>query len=136
VKSAAKAVVTEEETEFAEDRFHRKDASSSYLINQREQARKDKWDKHEKYACNLFILSKLTVRTLTTIVIIFFLVTVICREKAERANDPNVEYVDMDDFRCSFDRIVLRYGCVKISRYYVRHEVAGFPRRISCYLRA
>ena len=22
-----------------------------------------------------------------------------CREKAERQNDPNVEYVDMDDFR-------------------------------------
>jgi hypothetical protein len=49
-KPVAKAAVPEEETEFAEDRFHRKDASSSYLINQREQARKDKWDKHEKYA--------------------------------------------------------------------------------------
>jgi hypothetical protein len=47
-KPVVKTAVPEEETEFAEDRFHRKDASSSYLINQREQARKDKWDKHEK----------------------------------------------------------------------------------------
>lgn len=35
--------------EFPEDSFHRKDASSSYLINQREQGVKDKWAKHEKY---------------------------------------------------------------------------------------
>eukprot|EP01032_Pedospumella_encystans_P019887 gene19887-22601_t len=53
--------------ELPEDRFHKKDASSAYLINQREQAKKDKWTKHEQ-------------------------------EKKERANDPNVEYVDMDDF--------------------------------------
>lgn len=37
-----------EEAELPEDRFHKKDASSAYLINQREQAKKDKWDKHEK----------------------------------------------------------------------------------------
>jgi hypothetical protein len=47
--SAAAAAAPEEEQEFAEDRFHRKDASSSYLINQRDQAKKDKWAKHEKY---------------------------------------------------------------------------------------
>eukprot|EP01039_Chlorochromonas_danica_P010182 gene10182-11266_t len=57
-----------EEDELPEDRFHQKDAASSFLINQREQARKDKWAKHE-------------------------------REKAERANDPNVEYIEMEDFR-------------------------------------
>lgn len=51
-----------------EDRFHQKDASSTFLINQRDQARKDKWAKHEK-------------------------------EKAERVNDPNVEYVEMSDYR-------------------------------------
>eukprot|EP01038_Epipyxis_sp_PR26KG_P016231 gene16231-22090_t len=34
--------------EYAEDRFHQKDASSSFFINQREQAIKDKWDKYEK----------------------------------------------------------------------------------------
>lgn len=33
---------------FAEDSFHKKDAASSYLISQREQAIKDKWAKHEK----------------------------------------------------------------------------------------
>lgn len=38
-----------EAEEFPEDSFHRKDASSSYLINQREQGVKDKWAKHEKY---------------------------------------------------------------------------------------
>lgn len=38
----------EEEEELPEDRFHKKDAASSYLINQREQAVKDKWAKHEK----------------------------------------------------------------------------------------
>jgi len=37
-----------EEMELPEDRFHRKDAASSYLISQREQAKQDKWDKHEK----------------------------------------------------------------------------------------
>ena len=31
-----------------EERFHKKDAHSSFLINQREQAVKDKWDKHAK----------------------------------------------------------------------------------------
>jgi hypothetical protein len=34
--------------ELPEDRFHRKDAGSSFLINQREQSKKDKWDRHEK----------------------------------------------------------------------------------------
>lgn len=37
-----------EDTDLPEDRFHRKDAASSYIINQREQAIKDKWAKHEK----------------------------------------------------------------------------------------
>ena len=36
------------EEELPEDRFHKKDAGSSYLISQREQAVKDKWTKHEK----------------------------------------------------------------------------------------
>jgi len=43
-----------EEQELPEDRFHQKDATSSYLINQRDQAKKDKWDKHEKLV-DLFI---------------------------------------------------------------------------------
>jgi hypothetical protein len=34
--------------ELPEDRFHKKDAGSSFLISQREQAKKDKWDKYEK----------------------------------------------------------------------------------------
>lgn len=34
--------------ELPEDRFHKKDASSSYIINQREEALKSKWDKYEK----------------------------------------------------------------------------------------
>jgi hypothetical protein len=38
----------EEEEELPEDRFHKKDAASSYIISQREQAVKDKWAKHEK----------------------------------------------------------------------------------------
>lgn len=38
----------EEVEVFPEDRFHQKDASSTYLINQREQAKKDKWEKYEK----------------------------------------------------------------------------------------
>jgi hypothetical protein len=38
----------DDDIELPEDRFHRQDASSSYLINQREQAIKDKWAKHEK----------------------------------------------------------------------------------------
>ena len=31
-----------------EDNFHKKDAHSQYLLSQREQAAKEKWDKHEK----------------------------------------------------------------------------------------
>lgn len=58
----------EEEKELPEDRFHKKDASSQYLINQRDQAVKDKWDKHAK-------------------------------EKQERVDDPNVEYIDVHDFK-------------------------------------
>lgn len=33
------------------------------------------------------------------LIMLSFLYLAYCREKAERANDPNVEYVDMDDFR-------------------------------------
>ena len=49
-----------------------------------------------------------------------------CREKADRANDPNVEYVDMDDFRPGG-----KYGpqsdgdaAVKVSEMQVATEVA------------
>lgn len=38
----------DESMELPEDKFHKRDASSAYIINQREQAVKDKWDKHEK----------------------------------------------------------------------------------------
>lgn len=57
-----------EPTELPEDRFHKRDAGSSYYINQREESVKEKRDKHEK-------------------------------EKKERVDDPNVEYVDVDDFK-------------------------------------
>ena len=57
-----------DDVELPEDRFHRKDAASQFIIQQREQAVKEKWDKHAK-------------------------------EKAERVNDPNVEYVDVEDYR-------------------------------------
>ena len=62
--------VDEEEVELPEDKFHKADASSSYYINQREQAVKDKWDKADK-------------------------------EREDRKNnpDPNVEYIDVDDFK-------------------------------------
>lgn len=45
--SAPPAVV--ESDELAEDRFHKSDAGSSYIISQREQAVKDKWDKHARF---------------------------------------------------------------------------------------
>jgi hypothetical protein len=38
----------DESMELPEDKFHKRDASSAYIINQREQAVKDKWEKHEK----------------------------------------------------------------------------------------
>ena len=59
----------EEEIELPEDKFHRADASSSYYISQREQAVKDKWDKADKE-----------------------------REERKKNPDPNVEYIDMEDF--------------------------------------
>lgn len=37
-----------DDLELPEDRFHKKDAASNYIINQREQAKKDKWEKYEK----------------------------------------------------------------------------------------
>ena len=60
----------EEDVELPEDRFHRADASSSYYIQQREQAVKDKWDKADKE-----------------------------REERKKNPDPNVEYIDVDDFK-------------------------------------
>jgi hypothetical protein len=57
-----------EKEEFAEDKFHKADIGSTYLINQREEAIKNKWDKYEK-------------------------------EKEERKDDDNCEYVDVDDFK-------------------------------------
>jgi hypothetical protein len=52
----------------AEDRFHRADASSQYIIDQRENDIRAKWEKHEK-------------------------------EKAEREADPNIEIVELDDYK-------------------------------------
>ena len=60
----------EDDVELPEDKFHRADASSSYYISQREQAVKDKWEKAEKE-----------------------------REERKKNPDPNVEYIDMDDFK-------------------------------------
>jgi hypothetical protein len=57
-----------EEEVFAEDRFHKADASSQYIIEQREKDIRSKWEKHEK-------------------------------EKAERENDPNIEIVELDDYK-------------------------------------
>lgn len=58
----------EEDDTLPEDRWHKKDAQSLFHINQREDAIKEKWEKHEK-------------------------------EKAEREHDPDVEYIDADDFK-------------------------------------
>lgn len=60
----------EEDIELPEDKFHRADASSSYYISQREQGVKDKWDKADKE-----------------------------REERRKNPDPNVEYIDVDDFK-------------------------------------
>jgi hypothetical protein len=60
----------EEDVELPEDRFHKADASSSYYIQQREQAVKDKWDKADRE-----------------------------REDRKKNPDPNVEYIDMDDYK-------------------------------------
>ena len=59
-----------DEGDLPEDRFHKTDATSQYYVGLREQNVTDKWDKHKA-------------------------------EKAERdANpDPNVEYIDVDDFK-------------------------------------
>mmetsp|Transcript_3380 Transcript_3380/g.6130 ORF Transcript_3380/g.6130 Transcript_3380/m.6130 type:complete len:629 (+) Transcript_3380:65-1951(+) len=53
---------------FAEDKFHKADASSQYIIEQREKDIREKWEKHAK-------------------------------EKAEREADPNVEIVELDDYK-------------------------------------
>lgn len=48
VKMEGVPVELSDEVELPEDRFHRKDASSSYLIQQRDKAKQDKWANHEK----------------------------------------------------------------------------------------
>ena len=59
-----------DDDELPEDRFHKSDATSQYHIGQRESAVQDKWDKH-------------------------------AADKKEREEnpDPNVEYVDMDEYK-------------------------------------
>jgi hypothetical protein len=49
-KPAAATATKEEieEQELPEDRFHRKDAGSQFILQQREQTKKDKWEKYEK----------------------------------------------------------------------------------------
>jgi len=63
-----RSLVEEEEEELPEDRFHKKDASSNYILSQREKEVNEKREKHAK-------------------------------EKEERKNDPNVEYVDAEDYK-------------------------------------
>jgi hypothetical protein len=46
--SSSSTVEDIDSMELPEDRFHKKDAASTFLINQREQAVKDKWEKHER----------------------------------------------------------------------------------------
>ena len=45
-----------EEEELPEDRFHRKDASSAFILEQRAQSLKDKADKFERYVTLLYIV--------------------------------------------------------------------------------
>jgi hypothetical protein len=59
-----------DEGDLPEDRFHKKDASSQYYVNLREQGVEDKWAKHRKE-----------------------------KEEREANPDPNVEYIDVDDFK-------------------------------------
>ena len=56
VKMEGVPVELSDEMELPEDRFHRKDASSSYLIQQRDKAKQDKWANHEKYRDNSLFL--------------------------------------------------------------------------------
>jgi hypothetical protein len=69
-------------------RFHKKDAYSSYIINQREQDIKEKWTKYEKYNRTTVLLTDDSNDHFHNY-----------REKQERKNDPNVEYIDIDDFK-------------------------------------
>jgi hypothetical protein len=46
---AETVTLKEEGEELPEDRFHKKDAQSSYIIEQREQAIKDKWERSAKF---------------------------------------------------------------------------------------
>lgn len=58
----------DDDVELPEDKFHRKDAASSYIIQQREQGIKDKQASADK-------------------------------DREARKNDPNVEYIDVEDFQ-------------------------------------
>jgi len=66
----ANVAVAADDGDLPEDRFHKKDASSQYYVNLREQGVQDKWDKHRKE-----------------------------KEEREKNPDPNVEYIDVDDFK-------------------------------------
>ena len=76
----------EMQEELPEDRFHKKDAASLYLIQQREQAVKDKWTKHEKYANmlhndnnenNLLAATMIIIMRLILIILIIIMIIII-----------------------------------------------------------
>ena len=88
--------------ELPEDRFHKKDAASQFLLNQREQSVKG------KDYCRLLLWCYDTPTDISSSTLL------IChnewytlpdkwakheKEKKERSNDPNIEYVDIDDYK-------------------------------------
>jgi len=64
------SVAAADDDDLPEVRFHKKDASSQYYVSLREQGVADKWEKHRQE-----------------------------KEEREKNPDPNVEYIDVDDFK-------------------------------------
>ena len=62
----------EEDELLPEDMFHKRDAASSVIIHQREQAIKDKWAKHEKYVRNKPFNKQFHLKKIIYICIIIF----------------------------------------------------------------
>ncbi len=70
VLTSTATMVQQDEGDLPEDRFHKKDASSQYYVQLRDQGVQEKWDRHKAE-----------------------------KEEREKNPDPNVEYIDVDDFK-------------------------------------
>lgn len=88
--SKLSSALDSDDEELPEDMFHKKDAMSSYLLQQRKEEAKERLERQEQLVLVCY-LDQCDFRTP--------LMKMLCRDKKERMDDPNVEYVDVEDYK-------------------------------------